>query len=131
MTTHSDTPRDDAPSVTPKPPARDARWTGFGLFWALFVGTSVVSGLAFALLSELATDIGGIGMSRTLSLLAGLAAMLPWIVVAVAAIWLGIHDRGRMVQGLLFGFLSLLALALLLVAACFGIVMLTGGFGVH
>ncbi len=59
----------------------------------------------------------------------GLAGLLPWIAPLVLAIWLGTKGKTRTAQGIAFGFLSLFGVGLLLVAACFGIIALNGGFG--
>ena len=113
-----------APSapVSPGPAAVDARGsrkTGFGLFWLVAVGGSIALMLLAGLLSSISL------YSPILFSLLGLA---PWAAALALAIGLVSKGKTRTAQGIAFGFLSLFAVGLLLVAACFGILAL-GGFG--
>lgn len=105
----------------PEPPdARGSRWAGFGLFWLVIVGGGFVTMLLVRPLSSLLGIYGPV-------YLLGTAA--PWL--AALALGIGYASKGktRTAQGLLFGFLSLVGLALLFVAACFGIIAMNGGLG--
>ncbi|GAA5009059.1 hypothetical protein FNZ56_02720 [Pseudoluteimonas lycopersici] len=107
------------PPDSPQPDPRGSRWLGFGLFWLILVGGGMVSGI---IVSAAGMLFHGLGLAY------GLAGLLPWIAPLVLAIWLANKGKTRTAQGIAFGFLSLFAVGLLLVAACFGILAL-GGFG--
>lgn len=110
------------PSANPQQPdPRGSRWLGFGLFWLMLVGGGLVSGILASVVSTL-FPYGAAGP------VLALAGLLPWIAPLVLAIWYANKGKTRTAQGIAFGFLSLLAVGLLLVAACFGILAL-GGFG--
>jgi hypothetical protein len=113
------------PSHDPQPDPRGSRWLGFGLFWLILVGGGVLAGIVVSAASMLFHGIGagGLGMG-----LVSLGWLLPWVGPLVVAIWLANKGKTRTAQGIAFGFLSLFAAGLLLVAACFGIFAL-GGFG--
>ena len=106
-------------SVLQQADPRGSRWLGFGLFWLILVGGGIVSGIIISAAGMLFNAVG---------LAYGLAGLLPWIAPLVLAIWLANKGKTRTAQGIAFGFLSLFAAGLLLVAACFGIFAL-GGFG--
>jgi len=112
------------PSDDPQSDARGSRWLGFGLFWLILIGGGIVIGIAstaFGMLSH------GLGVG-----LVSLGWLLPWIAPLVVAIWFANKGKTRTAQGIAFGFLSLFAVGLLLVAACFGIFFLGGGLnGMH
>jgi hypothetical protein len=99
---------------------RGSRWLGFGLFWLILVGGGIVSGIIASAAGMLFHAAG---------LAYGLAGLLPWIAPLVLAIWLANKGKTRTAQGIAFGFLSLFGVGLLLVAACFGIIAMNGGFG--
>lgn len=109
------------PPIDPQQPdPRGSRWLGFGLFWLILVGGGIVSGIIVSAAGMLFHAVG---------LAYGLAGLLPWIAPLVLAIWLAGKGKTRTAQGIAFGFLSLFGVGLLLVAACFGIIALNGGFG--
>jgi len=107
------------PSNDPQPDPRGSRWLGFGLFWLILIGGGMVAGIVASAASML---------FHGATLVFSLATLLPWIAPLVVAIWLANKGKTRTAQGIAFGFLSLFAVGLLLVAACFGILAL-GGFG--
>ena len=98
---------------------RGSRWLGFGLFWLALIGGGMVSGII--------ASAAGMLFHGAAPLFA-LAGLLPWIAPLVLAIWLANKGKTRTAQGIAFGFLSLFAVGLLLVAACFGIIALNGGW---
>lgn len=121
----------EAPSgqIIPDPSKSDprgSRWAGFGLFWAILVGGNVLLGL-------LGVGFGGLlgfgGYGGILGGLASLLGLLPWLAELGVGIWLASKGKTRTAQGILFGFLGLIGLALLFVAACFGIIAMNGGLG--
>ena len=54
-------------------------------------------------------------------------ALLPWLAALVLGLWLASRGRTRTALGILVGFGILVAVVLLLVAACFGIMSGLGG----
>lgn len=94
----------------PLPPNRQAPkqpeslWSGIGMAWAVMVGGE----LALAKLGLVAWAVPP-------------AAVVVWAVVLLA------RGRTRTGSGMLLGLASVVAVALLLVAACFGLLMSGGG----
>ena len=109
---------DPEPATGPDP--RGSRWAGFGLFWLILVGGNLLLGVLGYALSSLGGYFGG---------LFSLFGLLPWLAELGVGIWLAAKGKTRTAQGVLFGFLSLIGLGLLFVAACFGIIAMNGGLG--
>lgn len=116
------------PSDAPQSDPRGSRWLGFGLFWLILIGGGMLAGIVASAAGVLFHGIGagGIGIG-----LMSLSWLLPWVGPLVVAIWLASKGKTRTAQGIAFGFLSLFAVGLLLVAACFGILALGGSGGWH
>ena len=118
------------PDSTSPSSDRGSRWRGFGLFWLLLVVGWILSWVAVLVVSAVAPDMGagdyGFGF-----VFLGIAGTLPWLAILIAAIWLGLKGKTQTALGIVLGFLSLIALAVLLVAACFGIIGLSGGLNLH
>ncbi|MBT2118474.1 hypothetical protein KK141_20075 [Dyella sp. LX-66] len=92
------------PPAAPAPKDQGSLWGGIGLAWAVMVGGEAV------LFS------------------AGLVAwVVPPVAIVVWAVVLLIQGRTRTGRGMLLGLASIVAVALLLVAACFGLLMSGGG----
>jgi hypothetical protein len=105
----------------PQPPADNGSLlAGFLLGWAAMIAGVVVNGLFWALQSSL--GLPGVGV-----LFLGVGSM-PLVAMIVLAIWFANRGKSRSAAGVLLAFGSMVALVLLLVAACFGI-LATGGFG--
>jgi hypothetical protein len=107
------------PHTPPPIPAdnRGSRWLGFGLYWAItIIGGSTV-------LSLIGAMFGNIN-NLDISLYFGVLPALPFLITLALGIGFAVKGKKRTAQGILFGFLSQIALILLLVAACFGIVAL-------
>ncbi len=108
------TPRSNA--STP-PAASGSRLHGFGLFWLILVASWIAIVIVGSALSALGID--GYGWLAVLGL-------LPWGAEIGAIIWFANHGSTQTAQGIAFGFLSLIGVALLLVAACFGFFIFSG-----
>lgn len=106
------------------PDARGSRWAGFGLYWLILIGGSLLVGV----LGYAASFVDGLFIGAFGGLFS-LFGLLPWLAELGVGIWLASKGKTRTAQGILFGFLSMIGLALLLVAACFGIIAMNGGFG--
>jgi hypothetical protein len=97
-------------STGPTPPAkpgddRGSLLLGIGLAWAIMIGGSMVAGPIHYTLWP-----------------------LPPVAILVVAIMLMINGKTRTGQGMLLGLLSIVAVILLLIAACFGLLWSGGGF---
>jgi hypothetical protein len=90
------------------PPSSGSLWAGIGLAWLI-----VLAGHAIT-----------VGLASTLQATSALFILLPSpeIACVVAAIVLLIRGRTRTGLGIFLGLASIVAVALLLVAACFGLI---------
>jgi hypothetical protein len=115
---------DPAPPTEPPPPTPPADngslLVGFVLGWVAMIVGVVVNALFWALQSSL-------GLPGTDFVFLGVGT-LPLLAMVALAIWFGNQGKSRAVRGVLLAFGSMIGLVLLLVAACFGI-LLSGGFG--
>lgn len=109
---------DPQPAAGPDP--RGSRWVGFGLYWLISIGGGFAAMFVAGLLSSLFWTSGALYL---------LATAAPWLAILALGIWYASKGKTRTAQGLLFGFLSQIALAVLFVAACFGIIAMNGGLG--
>lgn len=90
---------------------------GFAWAWGILVGGHV---LAISLV------VAMIGAGNAGSEYAGVMAVLlvglgPWLATIGLAIWFGAHGQPRTALGVVLGLVSAIAVAFLLVAACFGL----------
>ncbi|HKE47575.1 MAG TPA: hypothetical protein VKB52_05895 [Rhodanobacteraceae bacterium] len=102
--------------VTPPPPKRGSLGLGIGLAWAMLVGGYIVSALlanAFLYNNDGAFVV---------------FMLLPWIGEIVLIGWFAQRGQPRTAIGVAIGIGTIVAVALLLVAACFG---LLAGSGFH
>ena len=105
-------PMSREPGIEPQPPRSEGTLAaGIALAWAIMV------------LGEIA--IGGLGVSASPFILWGW--FIPPVVVVVYAMSLINRGVRRTGKGMLLGLASVFAVLLLLVAACFGLLMLGGG----
>jgi len=111
------TPAPGAPRpVRPAPPAdtRGSIALGIGLAWACLIGGYTVVGfLLTALFSVLHSDAQDV--------VAILLALLPWVMMVALIVWLASSGQSRTASGIGLGIASIFGVALLLVAACFGL----------
>jgi hypothetical protein len=109
------------PVQPPAPPANNGSLlAGFVLGWVAMIVGVVASGMLYALQSS--AGLPGVGV-----VFIGVGS-LPLVAMIVLAIWFANRGQSRSAAGVLLAFGSMVALILLLVAACFGI-LATGGFG--
>jgi hypothetical protein len=115
-------------SLSGRPPARpgaDPRGSlgaGIGLFFACLVGGGIVAWILRIAIMAAVPDWAYAGPMFVVP------ALLPWAAALVLGLWLASRGRTRTALGILVGFGLLVAVVLLLVAACFGIVAGMGGF---
>ncbi|HEV2606574.1 MAG TPA: hypothetical protein VGT79_01200 [Xanthomonadaceae bacterium] len=114
------------PTEPPQPPPTfppadtGSLMAGFLLGWGAMIAGVLVNGMFWALQSSL-------GLPGADMIFLGVGS-LPLVAMIVLAIWLANRGKSRSAAGVLLAFGSMIALVLLLVAACFGI-LATGGFG--
>jgi hypothetical protein len=102
-------PRPEPPSWTaPQRPqtARGSLWLGFALAWAVMIVGNVLA--AFLL--------GGFEHEALLSVFA-----LPWLAAIGLIVWLAATGRPRTAIGVAIGLATILAIVVLLIAACFSL----------
>ncbi|HEX6832340.1 MAG TPA: hypothetical protein VF132_02300 [Rudaea sp.] len=96
----------------PQPPDRGSLGLGIALAWVSLIGGYVLSVvIASAIQFRSMTD----------GLIALLIA-LPWLLMLGVAIWFAANGRPRTALGVGVGIATIVAVALLLVAACFGLI---------
>ena len=94
------------------PPSRGSLGLGIALAWACLIGGYVLAfGLAGAIPQGVRSEVGPYV----------LLGLLPWLLMIGLIIFYVINNQPRTAGGIGLGMLSILALILLLVAACFGI----------
>ena len=100
----------------PIPPAASANGSlGVGVLiaWACLLGGYIGVGIVVALLSGASSSLA--------ATLLPLLALTPWILMIVFAIRFATRGQSRTAAGIGVGFASIMGVALLLVAACFGL----------
>jgi len=109
-----------SPGSTP-PPDKGSRLKGFLLGWAAIFGGVIANMWFWGLQNSL--------QMRSADILAVTIGSLPLLAPIALMIWFASQDKPRSAIGVLLAFGSLIALVLLLVAACFGLLVFNGGFG--
>lgn len=89
---------------------------GFFLGWAAMIGGGVVGSVLIYVLSMTMPAYGGV--FTLLSSLSGL--LVPGILVALI-VWFAKQGKSRTALGVVAAFVSVIALGILLIAACFGL----------
>lgn len=113
-----------APSVPPPDPSRGSLLVGFLLGWAVLVGGYVVFGFLVAILAQL----GGSGVDGVMSAVYVLGGSLPWVAIIGLIVWFAAKNKPRSALGVALAIVSMVGLALLLVAACFGLLAASDGW---
>ena len=113
-------PIETKPQPTDQLPDRGSAVVGFVLGWVAMVVGVVVNVVFWTVQSS-------IGLPGADIVFMGVGS-LPLVAMIALLAWFASQGKSRSVKGVLLAFASMLGLALLLVAACFGIFM-TGGFG--
>lgn len=97
---------------TPPPPKdRGPLWLGFFIAWAALIGGYVV---AISLMSA-GASMGAAG-SDGFFILLGLA---PWLLIVGLIIWFAGKGKTQIAKGIAIGLAAIVAILLLLAAACF------------
>ena len=107
------------PGQTPPPvdaPDKGSLLIGFLLGWATMIGSSVHAGAAVAVAGAMTNWNSAVG------LIISAAGLLPIACLIGLIIWYAQQGKSRSALGVVAAFGSLLALCLLLVAACFGLI---------
>ena len=107
--------------LPPRPPPSDPQGSlglGFGLAWACLVGGYMVCAMLLGVVSNLHMGDAAIGV-------AALLVLLPWALMIGLIVREVARGRTRTAKGIAIGMASILGVALLLVAACFGILSTT------
>jgi len=100
---------------TPAPPKNEGSLgLGIGLAWACLIAGYTVSSVIFG--AGYQTAPAGVRDALVV-----LAALLPWIAMVALIVWLAVRGQTRTAIGIGVGIGSIVGVALLLVAACFGI----------
>jgi hypothetical protein len=97
------------------PARRGSLLAGVACAWALLIGGYAIVVAAF-------NAFNGIDSGTGTLLLA-----LPWLAMIGLMVWFAANDRPRSALGVLLGIGTIVAVALLLVAACFGLLS-SGGW---
>lgn len=111
------------PALPPRPISETGSLTrGFSLAWLIIIaGHVILFGLA-VLLSSVFHGASGPAVA-----VAALAWFLPELVTIAVGIWLLVSGRRRTGLGVMLGLASVWAVCLLLVAACFGVMVSSWG----
>ena len=109
-------PLSGRPPVVPAPDPRGSLAAGIGWFFACLVGGSIVAWVLHIAI------VAAVPEWRYAGPMFAIPALLPWLAALVLGIRLASVGRTRTALGILVGFGGLVAVVLLLVAACFGII---------
>lgn len=131
MNTQNENPyQNPGPAPTDKPvDDKGTVLAGFFIGWGLMIGGSTLTGFAITLISAFVSAIGGYD-NFIFQGLALLSLLLPIAILVAAMVWFGKKGKSKTVKGIAAAIISAIALAVLLVAACFGIFAMGGG-GFH
>jgi len=112
-----------APRPVRPPPPSDTRGSiglGIGLAWACLIGGYTIFGF-------LITAVYAVLPLDARDAVAVLLALLPWLMMIALIVWMASSGQSRTASGIGLGIASIFGVALLLVAACFGL-FASGGF---
>lgn len=109
---------EQTPPPAQRPVDKGSLLIGFVLGWVVMAVSVVANVLFWSLQSTLnMSDYAGV-----------IFGCMPLIAMIALMVWFAFRNESRSVSGVLLAFGSMIALILLLVAACFGI-LASGGFG--
>lgn len=114
MTTND--PPSNAPRAAAASAARGSLLLGVAGAWALLIG-------GYAVVIGIFSAASNPGDATAMLLVA-----LPWLAMVGLIVWFAANGRPRSAIGVLIGMGSIFAVALLLVAACFGLLSTGGGW---
>ncbi len=95
---------------------------GFFIGWGVLIGGSLIAGMLMALTAGL------FGFTRGMTALSWMFGMLPQAALIAALVWAFVNGKTRTGLGILAAIGSMIALVILLVAACFGLMASSGGW---
>jgi hypothetical protein len=103
---------------TPQPPAakpesRGSLGLGIALAWAALIGGYTLVAFLASALSSVIRNGGDVTIAMFM--------LAPWVLMLVLIIWFATKNQQRTALGIAVGIASIIAVALLLVAACFGL----------
>jgi hypothetical protein len=108
------TPEPVVPQPTsPAASANGSLGVGVLIAWACLIGGYFAVGIVATVVSGISSDLAAV--------LFVLLALAPWILMIVFAIRFAAKGQSRTAAGIGVGFTSIIGVALLLVAACFGL----------
>jgi hypothetical protein len=118
----------EAPNSPPGPPLigepyRGSLLKGFLLGWAVLIGGYLVVGTMFGVISQFSS-----GFNDAMQAVFALGSMLPWGGVLALIVFFAIKNEPRSAIGVVLTIGSLIAIGILLVAACFGLLATSGGW---
>jgi glucan phosphoethanolaminetransferase (alkaline phosphatase superfamily) len=94
---------------------------GFGIGWAIMAGGGLLTSIGITVLQEFMSYNSELAQALIMILLT-----LPLVILIAAMVWFGKKGKSKIVKGIAAAFGSLVALILLLVAACFGMFAMNG-----
>jgi len=108
----------NAPLPPQRPPAdpRGSLGLGIALAWACLIAGYTLCGFLFGAMISLDPHMGDSAIA-----VAVLLALLPWVAMIALIVWMAARGQSRTALGVAVGIASILGVALLLVAACFGL----------
>ena len=128
MNTPNDNPYpDSSPTPAKKPDAdKGTVLSGFFIGWGLIIGISLITIFIVSVLINIASATNG-GNDVIYQAIALISFLIPIAIIISAMVWFGKKGKSKTVKGIGAAIISLIALAILLVAACFGILAMSGG----
>ncbi|MGH8108305.1 MAG: hypothetical protein ACREO1_06255 [Arenimonas sp.] len=102
--------------------------TGFFIGWGLMIGGSILTGIVISIFAAIASSAGNYYNNPLFEILGLVSLLMPIGIIVAGMVWFGKKGKSNIVKGIAAAIVSSIAIALLLVAACFGIVALSGGF---
>ena len=128
MNTSNDNPYPDPSPTPPKKPdgEKGTAVIGFFIGWSLIIGSSLITIFIVSVLINIASATSG-GNDVIYQAIALISFLIPIAIIISAMVWFGKKGKSKTVKGIGAAIISLIALAILLVAACFGILAMSGG----
>ncbi len=129
MNTPNDNPYTNSNPSPGNNPASDkgSVLTGFFIGWGLMIGGSILTGIVISIFAAFASSTGS--YNNPLFEILGLVSLaMPIATIVAGMVWFGKKGKSNIVKGIAAAIISSIAIALLLVAACFGIIAVSGGF---
>ncbi len=132
MNTPSDNPYTDSGSApTNKSDAdKGTVLAGFFIGWGLMIGSAMLTGFIISILMGITNAVSS-GNSSLYQAIGSMSLLIPVVIVVGSMIWFGKKGKSKIVKGIGAAIISLIALVILLVAACFGIFAMGGNGGWH